>query len=181
MYEDEPILTFKRQVKLVALGALIGFIPAFANTLLQNRFQRQDIVFARRLTLIQGLSSVNEKVVSILARAETLQRRVDSLAKGTFSAQDVRDIDHQMTKIDQDSLELDAEFRTQTAVLGALDKGSPSLPGYESQLTPFSPTRPKGGKLAKIHDQLETTKAQLVQTTGYINHICNDIADNMDK
>ena len=39
MYDDESALTFKRQLKLIALGALIGFVPAFMNTLLQDRYR----------------------------------------------------------------------------------------------------------------------------------------------
>ena len=181
MFEDESVLTFKRQVKLIALGALIGFLPAFVNTLVQNRFQRQNIVLSRRLALIQSLSSFNAQAGSILARAINLQTKVDSLAKGNPSIQDERDIALQMEKVNEDEHAMVAGFKTQMITLGALYGKQLSPPGSEWVLTPFSPTRPKGGDLAKMHDELETIKAHLVGSMDSVQHICEDIAESVDQ
>lgn len=179
MFEDESVLTFRRQVKLVALGALIGFLPAFVNTMVQSRFQRENIIFSRRLALIQNLSSVEAGEGSILARAINLQAKVDSLAKGKPSVQDERGIEIQMERVNEDEHALIAKFKIQMITLGALYGKQFNPPGPEWVLTPFSPSRPKAGDLAKMHDQLETIKAQLVDSMESVQHICEDVAESV--
>lgn len=178
MFDDGIFLTYKRQVRLIAIGALIGFLPAFANTWVQSRFQRQNIIMSRRLELIQGLSSVNAEAGSILARTINLQTRVDSFPEGTPTVQDEHAIVLQLEKVNEDELTMVSRFKTQMIAAGALYDKDFTTPGPEWVLTPFSPKRPKVEALAKMHDELETDKANLVSTMNHIQHICKYIAES---
>ncbi|HET7102067.1 MAG TPA: hypothetical protein VFJ52_13020, partial [Terriglobia bacterium] len=98
--------------------------------------------------------------------------------KGTYTAQDERDIELRLEKLNEDEHAMVAGFKTQMIVAGALYDKDFNPSGSEWVLTPFSPTRPKGGVLAKMHDELETDKANLVRTMSSIQDICIRVAES---
>jgi hypothetical protein len=181
MFEDEVALTFKRQLGLILLVALIGFVPATANTWIQSSFQRRDLLYGRRLAFIRDLSLANIKGASILAETRDLQRRVDALAEGVPSAGAVGEIEAQRARLNEQEIVWEAQLKAQLEMANTLYPIDIPIPGSENYLTPFSPNRPSGRRFAKIHDQLETEKADIVSTMRHVQYICADLSVSLNR
>lgn len=171
----------KSEVTLLLLGATIASVSSLAVMHLQNRFQQQQFLYARRLDLVARLLAVNEKASVMLAKLNNLEGEIGTYSSGPQSVERTERLDQQAQGLYQDFSQFKADLNTQVTMFNALFNARVPIIEYKDESPSSRHARPANAQLRTLYDNVDSAKVQLLRDMQSIQQTCLRLAIGLGR